>query len=52
MFCHSVAFTEIASRDAFRAGMSLCFTLTAAAMFIAVGKESLDGWDMSTWSFG
>src|SRR5215831_10283308 len=52
MFCHSVALAVIASRSPFTAGISRSLTFTAAAMFIAVGKESLDDCDMLTWSLG
>jgi hypothetical protein len=37
---------------ALTAGISRSFTFTAAAMFIAVGKESLEDCDMLTWPLG
>src|ERR1700747_2577613 len=46
--CHSLDFAAMASRSAFKAGKSLSLTLTAAAMFMAVGNESLDDCDMLT----
>ena len=52
MSFHSSTFAAIASRSAFTAGISRCFTLTAAAMFIAEGNVSFDDCDMLTWSFG
>src|SRR5215831_4184973 len=52
MSFHSFAFAETASRSSFNAGISRCFTLTAAAMFMADGKESFDDCDIFTWSFG
>src|SRR5580704_15215031 len=42
----------IASRSAVTAGISRSFTFTAAAMFMAVGKESFDDCDILTWSLG
>src|SRR5712664_3120876 len=49
---HCLTFSATASCNAFTAGISRCFTLTAAAMFIAVGNVSLDDWAMLTWSLG
>ena len=49
---HSSAFAAIPSCSAFTAGISRCFTLTAAAMYIAEGKESFDDCAMLTWSLG
>src|SRR5215475_14173457 len=34
------------------AGRSSCSIMSAAAMCIAVGKVSLEDWDMLTWSLG
>ena len=51
-FRHSSTFAAIESRRFLIAGMSRSFTFTAAAMFIAVGKESLEDCDMLTWSLG
>ena len=48
MSFHSSAFAAMASCSAFTAGISRCFTLTAAAMFMAEGNESLDDCDMLT----
>ena len=48
MSSHSLALAAIASRSAVTAGISRCFTLTAAAMCIADGKESFDDCDMFT----
>ena len=48
MSSHSFAFAAIASRSCFTAGTNRCFTLTAAAIFMADGKESFDDWDMLT----
>jgi len=45
---HSLTFAAIASCSCFTAGISRCFTLTAAAMFIAEGNVSLDDWAMLT----
>jgi hypothetical protein len=42
----------MASRSAVTAGSSRAVTFTPAAMYIAEGKESLDDWDMLTWSLG
>src|ERR1700761_8798537 len=42
----------IASRSPSTAGMRRCFTLTAAAMHIADGKESFDDWAILQWSLG
>ena len=39
MSSHSSALAAIASRSACTAGISRCFTLTAAAMYIADGKD-------------
>ena len=39
MSAHSRALAAIASRSAFTAGISRCFTLIAAAMYIADGKR-------------
>src|SRR5215469_2828090 len=52
IFFHSPALAAIASRSSFTAGINCSFTFTAAAMFIAVGKESLVDCDKLTWSFG
>ena len=41
-------FAAIASCSAFTAGINRCFTLTAAAMFIAEGNESFDDCAMLT----
>src|SRR5260221_13576439 len=49
---HCLTFSATASRNAFTAGISRCFTLTAAAMFIAEGNVSLDDCAMLTWSLG
>src|SRR6266478_3033488 len=49
---HCLTFSATASCNAFTAGISRCFTLTAAAMFIAEGNVSLDDCDMLTWSLG
>src|SRR3984957_19038058 len=42
----------IASRKAVTAGTRRSLELSAAAMYIAEGKESFDDCDMLTWSFG
>src|SRR5262245_36051426 len=52
MSFHSFAFTSRESRRAATAGINRCFTLTAAAMYIAEGNESLEDWAMLTWSLG
>src|SRR5215831_945498 len=52
MSFHSLTFAAIASRNCLTAGMSRSFTLTAAAIFMADGNESLEDWAMLTWSFG
>src|SRR5882672_10624637 len=49
---HSKLFASIASCRAFTAGTKCCVTFTAAAMYIAEGKLSLDDCDMLTWSLG
>ncbi len=48
MSFHSSAFAAIASRSAVTAGIRRCFTLTAAAMYIADGNESFDDCAMLT----
>ena len=48
MSFHSRAFAAIASHRSFTAGISRCFMLTAAAMFIADGNVSLEDCDMLT----
>src|SRR5215472_7667716 len=50
--CHSFALASMASASAVTAGVNRSFTFTAAAMFMAVGKESFEDWDMFTWSLG
>src|SRR5262247_84827 len=52
MSSHSLDFVAIASRNAVTAGIRRCFTLTAAAMHIAEGKESFDDCAMLTWALG
>src|SRR5215471_13033592 len=52
MSCHACAFTWMASRNAVTAGISRCFTLTAAAIYMADGNESFDDWAIFTWSLG
>jgi hypothetical protein len=42
----------MASRKAATAGTSRCFTLTAAAMYIAEGNVSFEDCAMLTWSLG
>ena len=48
MSFHSCAFAWMASCNALTAGIRRCFTLTAAAMYIADGNESFDDWAMFT----
>src|SRR5271170_5240817 len=52
MSFQSSALAAIASRNSLTAGITRCFTFTAAAIFMAVGKESFEDWDMLTWSLG
>src|SRR5262245_64765752 len=52
MWSHSLTFAAIASCSRLTAGIRRCFTLTAAAMYIAEGNESFDDCDMLTWSLG
>src|SRR5262249_62261770 len=52
MSFHACAFASTASRSAVTAGISRCFTLTAAAIYIADGKESFDDCAIFTWSLG
>jgi hypothetical protein len=52
MSFQAAALAAMASRKALTAGMSRLFTLTAAAMYMAEGKESLDDCAMLTSSFG
>src|SRR5215470_17812263 len=52
MSSHSFDFAAIASRRAVTAGTSRSFTFTAAAMYMAEGKESFEDWAMLTWSLG
>ena len=42
----------MASCKALTAGTRRCVTLSAAAIYIAEGKESFDDCDMLTWSLG
>ena len=52
MSFHSSALAAIASRRAFTEGTNRSVTLTAAAIYMAEGKESFDDCAMFTWSFG
>ena len=52
MSFHCSALAAIASCSALTAGISRCFTFSAAAMYIADGKESFDDCDMLTSSLG
>jgi hypothetical protein len=48
MSLHSLDYFAIASRNAVTAGIKRSFTLTAAAIFMADGKESFDDCAMLT----
>jgi hypothetical protein len=48
MSSHSVALAAMASQSALTAGIRRSVTLTAAAIYIAEGKESFDDGDMLT----
>src|SRR5215469_2654817 len=48
----ALTFVAIASRSAVTAGMRRCFTLTAAAIFMAEGNESFEDCAILTWSLG
>ncbi len=52
MLSNAFALAESASCKCCTAGISLSFTAVAAAIYIAVGKVSLDDCDIFTWSFG
>src|SRR5882757_2073264 len=52
MSFHAFAFSAIASRRAVTAGIRSCFTPTAAAIYMADGKESFEDCAMLTWSLG
>src|ERR1700704_4204931 len=49
---HSPALAAMASRRAFTEGTNRPIALTAAAIYMAEGKESFDDCAMFTWSFG
>jgi len=48
MSFHAFALAAIASRRAVSVGTRPCFTLIAAAMYIADGNESFEDWAMLT----
>src|ERR1700752_3143104 len=52
MSFHAFAFSSKASCKAFTAGIRRCFTLSAAAIYMADGKESFDDCAIFTWSLG
>src|SRR3989442_1198693 len=52
MSFQACAFASMESCRAATAGTRRCFTLTAAAMYIAEGNESFDDCAMFTWSLG
>src|SRR5467141_595538 len=52
MSLHACAFAATASYNAASAGIRRCFTFTAAAMYMADGKESFEDCAMFTWSLG
>eukprot|EP00966_Prymnesium_polylepis_P007402 170255-Prymnesium_polylepis.1 len=49
---NSTVFASSAACSSASAGISECVSSVAAAMDMAVGKESFDDWPMLQWSFG